>query len=318
MVDAYSPYTTIVARPWLHALGAVYSTLHQKVKYSTGGQIEEIVGSQSTVRQCLVAVILHQPEAKSLAFAVRGLQQLKVSELPINGLVDEAKCEDLETVVVGSDSKKFFQIRAQLPPQEKEELIEFLKRNIDVFAWNAYEALRVDPSFICHHLNVNPSVTPKRQPPRRSSKYHSNVVRDEVMKLKQVGAIKEVFYPKWLANTMVVKKKSGKWRVCVDFTDLNKACPKYSFSLPRIDQLFDATIGHPRMSFLNAFQGYHQIPLDTTSLGQSRKDSFCHPHQKLSLQGDVFWSKERGIYLSNYDNQDVRATIRQEYRSLHR
>ena len=59
MVDAYSPYTTIVARPWLHALGAVYSTLHQKVKYSTGGQIEEIVGSQSTVRQCLMAVILH-------------------------------------------------------------------------------------------------------------------------------------------------------------------------------------------------------------------------------------------------------------------
>ena len=59
MVDAYSPYTAIVARPWLHALGAVYSTLHQKVKYSTGGQIEEIVGSQSTVRQCLMAVILH-------------------------------------------------------------------------------------------------------------------------------------------------------------------------------------------------------------------------------------------------------------------
>ena len=59
MVDAYSPYTTIVARPWLHALGAIYSTLHQKVKYSTGGQIEEIVGSQSTVRQCLMAVILH-------------------------------------------------------------------------------------------------------------------------------------------------------------------------------------------------------------------------------------------------------------------
>ena len=59
MVDAYSPYTAIVARPWLHALGAIYSTLHQKVKYSTGGQIEEIVGSQSTVRQCLVAVILH-------------------------------------------------------------------------------------------------------------------------------------------------------------------------------------------------------------------------------------------------------------------
>ena len=159
-------------------------------------------------------------------------------------------------------------------------------RNIDVFAWNAYKALGVDPSFICHHLNVNPSVTPKRQPPRRSSKYHSNVVRDEVMKLKQVGAINEVFYPKWLANTVVVKKKSGKWRVCVDFTDLNKACPKYSFSLPRIDQLFDATIGHPRMSFLNAFQRYHQIPL---ALDNQEKIAFVTPtrdyHYKVMYFG---------------------------------
>ena len=69
----------------------------------------------------------------------------------------------------------------------------FLKRNIDVFTWNAYEAPRVDPSSICHHLNVNPSVTPRKQPPWRSSKVHSDVVRDEVMKLKQTGAIEEVF-----------------------------------------------------------------------------------------------------------------------------
>ena len=60
----------------------------------------------------------------------------------------------------------------------------FLKRNIDVFAWNAYEALGVDPSFICHHLNVNPSVTSKKQPPWRLSKEHSDVVKDDVMKLK--------------------------------------------------------------------------------------------------------------------------------------
>ena len=80
-------------------------------------------------------------------------------------------------------------------------------------------------------------------------------------KLKQAGAIKEVFYPKWLANTVVVKKKTGKWHVCVDFTDLNKACPKDPFPIPQIDQLVDATVGHPRMSFLDAFQGYYQIPL---------------------------------------------------------
>ena len=132
---------------------------------------------------------------------------------------------------------------------------------MDVFAWNAYEATGVDPSFICHHLNVNPFVTSKKKPPRRSSKEHSDDVKNEVTKLKQAGAIKEVFYPEWLANIVVVKKKSGKWQVCVDFTDLNKTCLKDSFPMPRIDQLVDTTVGHPRMSFLDAFQGYHQISL---------------------------------------------------------
>ena len=81
------------------------------------------------------------------------------------------------------------------------------------------------------------------------------------MKLKQVKAIKEVFYPEWLANIVVVKKNNRKWRVYVNFTDVNKACPKDSFPMPQIDQLIDATAGHPRISFLDAFQGYHQIPL---------------------------------------------------------
>ena len=152
---------------------------------------------------------------------------------PFDAAAEGAKCEDLEKVVIGGDSEKFFQIRAQLPPQEKEELVEFLKRNIDVFAWDACDALGIDPAFIWHHLNVNLSITPKKQPPRRPSREHTDVIRDEVMKLKRVGAIKEVLYPEWLANTVVVKKKSGKWRVCVDFTDLKKACPKDPFPMPR-------------------------------------------------------------------------------------
>ena len=82
---------------------------------------------------------------------------------------------------------------------------------MDIFVWNAYEAPRVDPTFIYHHLNVNPSVTPKKQPHRCSSREHFVVVKDEVTKLKQAGAIKEVFYLEWLANTVVVKKKNGKW-----------------------------------------------------------------------------------------------------------
>ena len=103
---------------------------------------------------------------------------------------------------------------------------------------------------------------------------HAEAIREEVMKLKHAGAIKEVFYPEWLANTVVVKKKNGKWRVCVDFMDLNKACLKDSFPMPRIDQLVDATAGHPQMSFLDAFQGYHQIPL---ALEDQEKTAFMTP-----------------------------------------
>ena len=147
-----------------------------------------------------------------------------------------------------------------MPLLEREQLVEFLRKNVDVFAWDAYEALGVDPNFICHHLNVNPSITPKRQLPRHPSNENAEAVKNEVTKLKQAGAIKEVFYPQWLANTVVVKKKTRKWHVCVDFTDLNKACPKDPFPMPRIDQLVDATVSHLRMSFLDAFQGYHQIP----------------------------------------------------------
>ena len=80
-----------------------------------------------------------------------------------------------------------------------------------MFAWDAYEAPRVDPDFIYHHLNINPSITPRKQPFQHPLKEHVNAVKDEVMKFKKAGAIKEVFYPEWLANTVVVKKKSGKW-----------------------------------------------------------------------------------------------------------
>ena len=132
----------------------------------------------------------------------------------------------------------------------------------------------MDPEFICHHLNVNPLVAPKKQLPRRPSKEHAEAVREEVAKLKQAGAIKEVLYPEWLANMVVITKKSEKWRVCVDFTDLNKACLKDPFPMPKIDQLVDATVGHPRMSFLDAFQGYHQIPL---ALDDQEKTAFVTP-----------------------------------------
>ena len=139
------------------------------------------------------------------------------------------------------------------------------------------ECLRSPHNGSRSHLSSSkcqPGSCPQKQPSQHSSKEHSEAVKEVVLKLKQAEAIKEVFYPEWLANTVMVKKKSGKWRVCVDFKDLNKACPKDPFLMPRINQLMDATVGHPRMNFLDAFQGYHQIPLAS---GDQEKTIFITP-----------------------------------------
>ena len=106
-------------------------------------------------------------------------------------------------------------------------------------------------------MKANPLIILRKQPPRCPIKEYTEVVRKEVTRLKQARAIKEIFYPEWLANIVVVKKKSGKWQVCVDFMDLNKVYPKDPFPIPKIDLLVDAIVDHPRMSFLDAFQGYN-------------------------------------------------------------
>ena len=111
-----------------------------------------------------------------------------------------------------------------------------------------------------------------------------------------------MFYPEWLANTVVVKKKNGKWRVCIDFTDLNKTCPKDPFPLPRIDQLVDATIGHPRMSFLDAFQGYHQIPL---ALDDQKKTVFVTP-----IENYYYYYKVMSFGLKNMESTYQRMMAR--------
>ena len=87
-------------------------------------------------------------------------------------------------MIIDTDPEKFFQVGVQLPSHEKQVLIEFLRKNVDMFAWDACEAPGIDPNFICHHLNVNPSIVSRKQPPRRSSKDHCEAVKDEVAKLK--------------------------------------------------------------------------------------------------------------------------------------
>nr|CAE05822.1 OSJNBa0028M15.14 [Oryza sativa Japonica Group] len=112
-----------------------------------------------------------------------------------------------------------------------------------------------------HKLMVRPDAKPVKQKLWRFAPDRKQAIREELDKLLKASFIREVLHPEWLANPVMVCKANGKWRMCVDFIDLNKACPKDHFPLPRIDQLVDSTAGCELLSFLDAYSGYHQISM---------------------------------------------------------
>ena len=133
---------------------------------------------------------------------------------------------------------------------------------MEVFAWKQEDMGGIDPAVITHRLNISPSFKPVKQKRRSFALERQKAINEEVNKILQANAIREVEYPEWLANVVLVKKANDKWRLCIDFTDINRACPKGSFSLPRIDLIVDATAGHELLSFMDAFSSYNQISMD--------------------------------------------------------
>jgi hypothetical protein len=119
----------------------------------------------------------------------------------------------------------------------------------------------VPRELIEHALNVDPKAMPKKQRLRRFAHDKREAIKREIAKLLAAGFIKEVIHPEWVANPVLVKKKNNEWRMCVDYTDLNKHCPKDHFGLPRIDQVVDSTAGCVLLCFLDCYSGYHQIAL---------------------------------------------------------
>ena len=110
-------------------------------------------------------------------------------------------------------------------------------------------------------MSVFPNAKPVSQKKRKLGESRRQVAIEEANKLKQAGYVGEAQYTTWLANVVLVKKPNGKWRMCVDYTDLNKACPRDAYPLPSIDRLIDGAAGHAVLSFLDAYSGYNLIPM---------------------------------------------------------
>lgn len=110
-----------------------------------------------------------------------------------------------------------------------------------------------------HKLNISPTSQPVEQNAQHFHPDSKKIIQAKVDKLLTTGFIIKVKYPHWFANMVVVPKKEGKWRVCVEYTNLNDVYPKDSFPLPQIDQIVESTTGHGMLYFLDVFFGYHQI-----------------------------------------------------------
>lgn len=161
----------------------------------------------------------------------------------------------------GQDAPRPIFVSSSLSPEKREQLLKLISRYSDVFAWSYKEMPGLDPDLVSHYLDVFPNSKPIKQAAR---KYHPDLeekIKEEIEKLQQAGFIRPIQYPTWLANIVPVKKKNGQIRVCVDFRDLNKSCPKDEFPLPHIDTLVDATSGHQMFSFMDGFSGYNQIKM---------------------------------------------------------
>ena len=120
----------------------------------------------------------------------------------------------------------------------------------------------IDNKGIKHRLNVDQTKKPVQEKQRVFAPERNKAVMEEVEKLLTAGFIKEVFYPEWLANVVMVRKSNRKWRMCVDFIELNRDFPKDSFPLLKIDQLVDSTASHESLTFMDGFSGYNQIRMN--------------------------------------------------------
>jgi len=110
----------------------------------------------------------------------------------------------------------------------QDQIAEVIARYLNAFAWTASDMPEIDPDFLCHRLTMDEKVRQVIQRRRKFNEKRRLVIKEETQKLLSVGHIREIQYPEWLANVVLVKKANGKWRMCVDFTNLNKACPKDS------------------------------------------------------------------------------------------
>ncbi|GKB50344.1 hypothetical protein Tco_0901097 [Tanacetum coccineum] len=213
IVRSLSPYNGIIGRPVIREIQAIPSTAHGMLKFPIDGGIVTIRSTILIPAECATVTtsskeILKEAEVRH--------ENFKVSLHP--------NFPDQEVAIGRTLSTK-----------GRTKLCSLLKENLDIFAWQPSDMTGVPRSVAEHRLNIREGYSLVRQKKRGQALERVKAIQAEVHKLVEAGIIREVYYQDWLSNPVMVKKHDGSWRMCVDFTDLNKACPQDCYPLPEID-----------------------------------------------------------------------------------
>nr|GEV17271.1 reverse transcriptase domain-containing protein [Tanacetum cinerariifolium] len=269
IMKSLSPYNDIIGRPGLKAIQAIPSTVYGMLKFPTEEGIVTILSSLLIPAECAsVDTSSVAPEEKKARPA-----NLTVPLHP--------NFPDQEVVVGGLLSDK-----------GRTELCSLLKKNLNIFAWQPSDMTGVPRSIAEHRLNVREGCPPVRQKKRGQALERTKAIQTEVEKIVEAGIMREVYYHDWLSNPVLVKKHDGSWRMCVDFTDLNKACPQDCYPLPEIDWKVESLCGYPFKCFLDAYKGYHQIQIAAADEEKTAFHTGQGTLKKCIKKSDFRWTTE--------------------------
>jgi len=181
-----------------------------------------------------------------------------------------------------------------------------LKKNVDLFAWKTSNMLGVSSNIISHKLSVYKEARPIAQKKHKLGEDKRLAAKEEAEKLLSVGFIRETHCTTWLDNLVMVRKANGKWRMCFDYTNLNKAWPKDSYPLPSIDRLVDDAIGNKILSFLYAYSSYNQISMDPRD---KEKNILYDGWRNLLLRCHIVRSEKCRVNLPQADGKFFKGMI---------
>ncbi|GJZ23928.1 reverse transcriptase domain-containing protein [Tanacetum coccineum] len=229
----------IIGRTGIRKIRVVPSTTHGMLKFLVKGGTVTIRSSRAIPIEC---AMISGPSTQH----------------PVTSQVLEEK---IKVAIHLEYPEQIIAIGSTLTEKGCKELCALLKQNLDIFAWKPVDMTGLPGHMAEHRLNVREGFPSVRQKKRGQASERNKAIQEEVEKLVDTGIIKEVHYHSWLSNPVMVKKHDGSWRMCVDFKDLNKACPQDGYPLSEIDWKVESLCEYPFKCFLDAYKGYHQIKM---------------------------------------------------------